>query len=65
MGVAWTKISEPGEPVTEYVSGAWRLSKEFYADGPSLFEWVLTSGSEPRFRQTFRTKKQATQWLGS
>jgi len=38
-----------------------RLAKEFYADGPSLFTWVLTGEGEWR---EFSTKKAALRYVG-
>jgi hypothetical protein len=41
-------------------SGNCRVQKEFYADGPSMFEWVLFRNSERV--ESFPTKRAALQY---
>ena len=52
-GGRWTNIE------TVYTSGPWTVTKEFYADGPSLFEWVLENSEDRWVREPHRTARQA------
>lgn len=40
-------------------SGPWTITKEFYADGPTMFEWVLTNRSNSKVYETHPTLKAA------
>lgn len=44
------------------VDGKWTLCKEFYAQGPSLFSWMLYRGTH-EFVEEFNTKKQASTYV--
>lgn len=44
---------------TEYAQGPWVIRKEFYADGPSLFTWVLyCNGNRVDETRTLRAAKK-------
>ena len=42
MNTTWTRDSENNVWVNE----EWTITKEFYADGPSLFTWVVRRNGE-------------------
>lgn len=74
--ITWTCI-EPGDPddITTRVyrsdDGSHVLAKEWYAQGPSLFSWMLYETATGlydhtcSFVQEFNTKKAATRFLES
>lgn len=59
----WTKTSEVYDDETSYSFKAWRLDKEFFASGPSLFDWHLTKIDDPSINEFFSTKRQATRFV--
>lgn len=59
----WRRTSEDdgmsNVGVTETsADGQWTITKEWFADGPSLFEWVLRS-SDNNVYESFRTRRAA------
>lgn len=41
----------------------YRVTKSFYADGPSMVEWIVTKeGTE--IHESFPTRKEALAWIG-
>lgn len=46
-----------------YTQGPWTITKEFFADGPTLFYWIVEHESDPWLRESFRTKRRAIQFI--
>lgn len=52
--------------IYESTDGRWRLHKEHFAQGPSLFDWRIENTKMPGVGFTmkpFRTKKAAVLWI--
>lgn len=51
----WTRTPDDGRGSTGavYRSGPWVITKSFYADGPSMFEWILTNTENRSVHQTY------------
>lgn len=59
----WTKTSKVYDDETSYSFGPWRLAKQFFADGPSLYDWNLTNVEDNQINEFFTTKRQATRYV--
>ena len=58
----WTNYrrrSPEGDFEAVWKSGPWTITKEFYADGPTMFEWILTTVHDRTLYETFGTLKAA------
>lgn len=63
--MTWTRTSaDDGFSNTGAVEtssdGRWTITKEWFADGPSLFDWVLRS-TDGNYYETFPTRRAARQ----
>lgn len=61
--IKWKRTSEAFDVETSYSFGPWRLDKQFFADGPSLFDWNLTHVDNDQVNEFFNTKRQATNYV--
>lgn len=57
----WTRSADDGRTNTgaTYSWGPWRAAKSFYADGPTLFVWLLTNVENPAVHQEYPTLRWA------
>lgn len=66
-GVKWKRVQSnqwDGSGVgSVYEAGVWTLRQEFYADGPSLFTWMLYRGGPNPAVLEFPTKRAATTYV--
>lgn len=55
--IAWQRTG------STYVRGPWRVDKSFYADGPSMFEWILVNDDRTIYEShpTLREAKAAAE----